>query len=185
MKLGREVQVSTGAPGRIRRLTVAVAVSSAARGAKPADIAQLQQLVSATVGADPARGDQVAVVARSFQPDLPEQTPFYEAAWFAPLVRAVTMLGAVLLVLLLAVRPLLKLLKPAPGAAARALIAGNENAAAVIAAPTVDPETGLADAELLSRKVGIAQRLAADKPDRAASALKAMLAQSDSGDGAA
>jgi len=130
-----------------------------------------------------ALGVQVAVVVRSFNPETPEKTPFYEAAWFAPLVRALTVLGAVLMVLLLAVRPLLKLLKSAPVApkseSAEAVEGppSAENVAAVMAAPTVDPETGRPDPEILSRKVGIAQRLAADKPDRAASALKQMLAQ--------
>jgi flagellar M-ring protein FliF len=180
-ELGREVQVSQAAPGKVKRLTVAVAVSSAVRGSKPADIAQLQQLVSAAVGANPARGDQVAIVFRSFQPGIPERTPFYEATWFAPLVRALTALGAILLVLLLAVRPLLKLLRPAAPpqsddtveAAAR----DAEKVATLIAAPAINPETGRADREALNRKVGIAQRLAADKPDRAASALRQMLAQ--------
>jgi flagellar M-ring protein FliF len=180
-ELGREVQVSNAAPGKIKRLTVAVAVSSAAKGgSKPADIAQIQQLVSAAVGANPARGDQVAVVVRSFDPGVAEKTPFYEAAWFAPLVRALTVLGAVLMVLLLAVRPLLKLLKPAPKPALLSDSTSGAAAtfsAAVMAAPTIDPDTGRADRDMLSRKVGIAQRLAADKPDRAASALKQMLAQ--------
>jgi flagellar M-ring protein FliF len=180
-ELGREVQVSQAAPGKVKRLTVAVAVSNAAKGSKPADVAELQQLVSAAVGADPGRGDQVAVVVRSFQPDVPEKTPFYEAAWFAPLLRALTVLGAVLLVLLLAVRPLLKLLRPPappePEDAADAAAREAEEVAALIAAPAIDPETGRADRETLTRKVGIAQRLAADQPDRAASALRQMLAQ--------
>jgi flagellar M-ring protein FliF len=71
-ELGREVAVTNRGPGQIKRLSVAVALSSKAMAkVKQADIDQIKALVSAAVGADPARGDQVAVVVRSFEPVTP------------------------------------------------------------------------------------------------------------------
>jgi flagellar M-ring protein FliF len=53
-ELGREVAVTNASPGKVRRLSVAVALSGAAMAkAKPGEIDQIKQLVSAAVGADP------------------------------------------------------------------------------------------------------------------------------------
>jgi flagellar M-ring protein FliF len=65
------VAVTNNNPGKIRRLTVAVALSADVLAkAKPQEIDQIKQLVSAAVGADPARGDQVAVAVRPFSPPM-------------------------------------------------------------------------------------------------------------------
>jgi len=118
-ELGREVAVTNAAPGKIKRLSVAVALSADIMAkAKPAEIEQIKQLVSAAVGANPARGDQVAVVVRKFQPDVIVVPAFWETPWFATVVRNVVALLAVLLTLLLGVRPLIKALKPDPAGAA-------------------------------------------------------------------
>lgn len=111
-ELGREVAVTNAAPGKIRRLSVAVALSSEAMAkAKPAEIEQIKQLVSAAVGANPARGDQVAVAIRSFQKAEIVEPKFWETPWFATLVRNGVALLAVLMTLLLGVRPLIKALR--------------------------------------------------------------------------
>jgi flagellar M-ring protein FliF len=118
--LGREVAVTNAAPGKIKRLSVAVALSAeSVAKAKPAEIDQIKQLISAAVGANPARGDQVAVVVRKFQPDMMVLPEFWETPWFATIVRNVVALMAVLLTLLLGVRPLIKALKREPDAAAK------------------------------------------------------------------
>jgi flagellar M-ring protein FliF len=123
-ELGREVAVTNNTPGKIRRLTVAVALSSAVLAkAKPAEIDQIKQLVSAAVGADPTRGDQVAVAVRAFNPADITPPKFYEQPWFAMAVRNGVALLAVLLTLLLGVRPLIKALRregPAAGGKERA-----------------------------------------------------------------
>ncbi len=117
-ELGREVAVSNRAPGKVRRLSVAVALSQEAMAkAKPQDIEQIKQLISAAVGADPARGDQVAVAVRAFKPAVEEPAPFWETPWFATILRQAVALIAVLLVLLLGVRPLIKALKRDPAKA--------------------------------------------------------------------
>ena len=121
------------------------------------------------------------MIVRGFEAPPPEALPFYEAPWFAMLARSGAALIAVLLVLLLGVRPLIKAFRPAPAPdpidEATATPGTVALDADVLAAPTLDPATGRADAELLRRKVGIAQRLAADKPDGAAAALRQMLAE--------
>lgn len=191
-ELGREVAVSNVAPGKIKRLLVAVAVSQEAMAkAKPADIEQIKQLVSAAVGADPTRGDQVAVAIRSFKPAVVEAPKFYETPWFATILRNAVALLAVLLVLLLGVRPLIKALKRDPAASKRSKAENDDEEApedgegAVSAPkplvakadlrPAQDASTGVVDTELLSRQVGIAQRLVKEKPDSAVAALRQML----------
>lgn len=177
-ELGREVAVANTAPGKLKRISVAVALK-AVKGGKAADADQIKQLVSAAVGADPARGDQVAVITRSFEA-LPEvEAPFYEAPWFATVLRNAVALIAVLLVLLLGVRPLIKALKREPGRAA-----GESGPDMVGALPAplpaeamMNPETGTVDAALLSQQVGLAQRIAAEKPQDAVVALRQMLNQ--------
>jgi flagellar M-ring protein FliF len=173
-ELGREVSVANGPPGKIKRLSVAVALSSAAmKKAKAADIDQIKQLVSAAVGADPARGDQVAVMVRAFDAPPVQALPFYEQAWFLTVVRYLAALIGVLLVLLLAVRPLIKALKREPGEAAVPTSEAEQVNAA--AAKMTDPVTGAVDAALLSRQVNLAQRLVAEQPDSAVQALREML----------
>lgn len=108
-ELGREVSVSNSGPGGVKRLSVAVAISAKAmKGAKPQDLKDLEALVSAAVGANAQRGDQVKVVTRSFEPIAEDALPFYETGWFAMVVRNGAAVLAVLLVLLLGVRPMVK-----------------------------------------------------------------------------
>lgn len=173
-ELGREVAVSNGAPGKIRRLSVAVALSSEAlKKTKQQDVEQLKQLISAAVGADPARGDQVAVVLRRFEAAPVEALPVWQQGWFMSLARIGAALLGVLLVLLLGVRPLIKALKrhPAPAGPATGEDAGDEDGAPAprrtLAAP-VDPA-------LLGQQVGLAQRIVAERPDDAVLALRELL----------
>jgi flagellar M-ring protein FliF len=181
-ELGREVAVANTMPGKVKRISVAVALSAKAmRNGKAADLDQIKQLVSAAVGADPQRGDQVAVIARTFEPLPDAKTPFYEAPWFAIIVRNVVALIAVLLVLLLGVRPLIKTLRRAStskdeGASPQAATA-EMIAAPLPAEAMMDPETGVVDAELLGQQVGLAQRIATERPEEAVVALRQMLNQ--------
>jgi flagellar M-ring protein FliF len=150
------------------------------KGGKPADMEQMKALVTAAVGANTQRGDQVTVMARNFEPVADQAAPFYEAPWFATVVRSVVALLAVLLVLMLGVRPLIKALRrdPAP-----------EGEGQLPALPGIGPISDGADASsgggqslagsidsaLLSQHVGLAQRLVAEKPDSAVVALRQML----------
>lgn len=119
-ELGREVAVSNTGPGKIKRLSVAVALSASAMAKfKQSDIDQIKQLVSAAVGADTSRGDQIAVVARAFDTTPVAKTPFYEAPWFAQALHYGGALIGLLMVLLLAVRPLINALKGGKPAGAK------------------------------------------------------------------
>ncbi len=172
-ELGREVAVSNSGPGRLKRLSVAVALSQAGmKKAKAADVEQIKQLVSAAVGANAERGDQVAVMVRPFEPVAVEAPAFYETGWFAMAVRSGVALLAVLLVLLLGVRPLIAALRR-KGEAAPAV----EAAPSELPAPDAPSEPG--ETDMLERQIGLAQRIAAEKPDEAAQALRAMLAKEE------
>lgn len=173
-ELGREVAVSNSSPGRIRRVSVAVALSAGAAKGR-GDIEQVRQLVSAAVGADPQRGDQVAVVARKFDAVAPDALPFWEQGWFAMVVRNGVALLAVLLVLLMGVRPIVKAIR-GERAAKEPKDDGAPANAAQLPAPDVAAPAGATEAELLGRQVGFAQRLVAEKPDSAVIALRQMLA---------
>lgn len=179
-ELGREVSVLNSAPGRIKQLSVAVALSAEAmKKSKASDVDKIKALVSAAVGADATRGDQVAVMVRSFQTIEMEQPQFYETAWFATLVRNGVALLGVLLVLLLGVRPLLRMLSRGSQRTSEAApaLAGPSNSDTAAPASGPDP----IDRSLLNRQVGAAQRLVEERPDRAVIALRQMLNQPQNG----
>lgn len=194
-ELGREVAVTTAGPGSLKKLSVAVAVSDEAlKAAAPMTAQQLQALVSAAVGANTQRGDTVQVVASKFEPADLEPPAFYEEPWFAMLVRYGTALIAVLLVLLLAVKPLIGRIRdkksPAAGSAPGAMgevSAAGEGAAdgrdpALLDAPGDDTDTALDD---LPRQVELVRQLAAQQPERAVEVLQRMLDAPDTPEPAA
>jgi len=118
-ELDREVAVTTSPSGRLTRISVAVAVDAAAMEAiAPATEEQLQALISAAVGADENRGDVVTVMASAFDEVVAEEVPFYESWWFDLALRYGGAFIALLLLIFLGVRPLLKRLKQ-PEAAAK------------------------------------------------------------------
>ena len=169
-ELGREVSVANTSPGKLKRISVAVAISQATmKKAKPADLEQIKALVSAAMGVDPARGDQIQVMVRAFEPVEDVSLAFYEAPWFAMVVRSVVALIAVLLVLLMGVRPLIRALRRSTDGPSAADEPG------VLAARKPPPAL---DAALLGRQVGLAQRIVEEKPDDALVALRALLGQS-------
>ncbi len=185
-ELGREVSVANSAPGRITRLSVAVALSKEAmKGTKPADLKQIEELVSAAVGASAERGDQVKVVARDFEPVIDEPLAFYETAWFATLVRQGGAIIALLLVLLLGVRPLLKALRREPDAGPEGETGTGAGAHADPGDPGAHSDPAAhhsgnpVDRALLNEKVGLAQRLVTQQPDSAVAALRQMLNEPD------
>lgn len=170
-ELGRQVSVANATPGRLKRLSVAVALSQEAmKKSRPADVDQIKALVAAAVGADPNRGDQVTVMVRPFEPVETAAMPFYEAPWFATVVRSVIALIAVLLVLLIGVRPLIRALRRDKGA--------EGEAAPAATAPAAVAAGGAVDATLLGRQVSLAQRIVEEKPDDALVALRQMLGTS-------
>ncbi|HEY6816329.1 MAG TPA: flagellar basal-body MS-ring/collar protein FliF [Croceibacterium sp.] len=175
-ELGREVAVSNTGPGGVKRLSVAVALSKdAMKGVSAQEMQKLEKLIGAAVGADPQRGDQVAVIVRPFQAAEIDAVPFWETPWFATILRNAVALLAVLLVLLLAVRPMLKALT-------RDRRADDDEEY-----DETDPDqprrnTTLAvigqdgpDRDRLAAQIELAQRIVREKPDDALLALRRML----------
>lgn len=171
-ELGREVSVANAAPGRVKRLSVAVAISQSAMvKARQADIDQIKALVSAAAGVDPQRGDQVQVMVRPFDKLEDDGVAFFDAPWFAMVVRSLVALIGVVLVLILGVRPLVAALRREPGEARAPESGGERLAPPDLAALASDPA-------LLGRQVGLAQRIVEEKPEDALVALRQMLGQS-------
>lgn len=179
-ELGREVAVANSAPGKLKRLSVAVAISGKALKNRNADVEQIKQLVSAAVGVNAARGDQVAVVARDFSPVDEAGLPFYETAWFASVLRNVGALLGLLLVLLLGVRPLIKALRR-PEAGDETAGENSDRADGEREAGGQPAFTRPIDPARLSQQVGLAQQLVADKPENAVAALRQMLGSGEAG----
>ncbi|MXP41569.1 flagellar M-ring protein FliF [Altererythrobacter soli] len=185
-ELGREVAVSNITPGSVKRLSVAVALNQdALKGAKAADFKKFERLVAAAVGANPERGDTVAVIVRPFQAAEIEAVPFWETAWFGTILRNVVALIAVLLVLFLAVRPIVKALTRRKSEAEEAgggeprMIAGRQ---ALVSAGQFSE---MPDRERLSAQIELAQRIVREQPDDALQALRRMLGEAQGNEGAA
>ena len=116
------------------------------------------------------------MLIRPFDKVETEGLPFYEASWFAMVIRSLVALIAVLLVIFMGVRPLIKALRRPPGAGpAQARLPSAAGAA------VTNPATGAVDAALLGRQIGLAQRIVAEKPDSAVLALRQMLGQPGAG----
>src|SRR5690606_13078956 len=176
-ELGREVAVSNSTPGSVKRLSVAVALSKEAmQGTSAAELTKIEELIGAAVGANPERGDQVAVMVRPFEPVVMEAPPFWETPWFATILRNVVALLAVLLVLLLGVRPLLK----AVTGRKKSQEEGDEEEGAEGAAQggrlsVMTPADPGIDRDRLAAQIELAQRIVREKPDDALLALRRML----------
>jgi flagellar M-ring protein FliF len=124
----------------------------------------------AAVGADLNRGDDVAVMVRKFDVIPIEEAPIYESAWFAMALRYGAALIAMILVLLLGIRPVVKALRRARTEADKDEEGGME--------PGGDTAKPYAiDAAVLGQQVTLAQRYVAEQPENALLALRQMLQQ--------
>lgn len=194
-ELGREVAVSSTRPGGVSRISVAVALSDEAlKAIEPATAQQVQQLVSAAVGANPQRGDVVTVVAGAFDPVEEVAVPFYETGWFAMALRYGGGLLALVLALVLGVRPIVSAIRGKQAAAveeaegdAAAMMDGADGEGGDFAQPGRSVGSGAPGTygtlampgganEELREQVELARRLAAEQPERAVAALRRMLA---------
>ena len=175
-ELDREVAVTSQRPGGLVKVSVAIAVGQRAlAAAAPLTQQQLQQLVGAAVGADEARGDRVEIVVGAFGAAEFEPVPFYEAGWFAQVLRYGTALIAVLLVLLLGVKPLLARLR-APGSTEPVRIAASASSEPELAREKLEAVAADPHSAQFPEKVELARQFVASQPDRAVEALQRMLA---------
>lgn len=170
-ELGRSVEVTSRSGGRVQRLTAAVAVRADALGpvaGRAKVLADIRALVEGAVGYDAARGDKIAVAARSFASTETVELPLWKepvvvesSKWLAVALVAVALLAFV-------IRPLVKRLKPAlsqpaalPAPDVQAADAGKPHAL-----NPVDYSSKLAEARLLAatdnaRATAVARRLLA------------------------
>lgn len=186
-ELGRSIAVTSRHGGQIRRLTAAVAIRAEALG-PPAGrarmLAEIQTLVEGAVGYDAARGDRIAVAARSFAPPASIEVPLWQepvvaesAKWLATALVAIALL-------LLVVRPLLKRLPLPARLPATPGLAGQMGPAGlpgISPAMLADYGAKLAEARLLAatdaaRATAVARRLLSEP----APALIATTTTSDS-----
>jgi flagellar M-ring protein FliF len=191
-ELGREVAVSSTRPGGVQRISVAVALSDEAlKAIEPATAQQVQQLVSAAVGAETQRGDVVTVVAGAFDPVEDVAVPFYETGWFAMALRYGGGLLALILALVLGVRPIVAAIRGRQGVAADTAEADPADEAGDVGDGFTQPGRAISLNGLpsfgtiampggandeLREQVELARRLAAEQPERAVAALRRMLA---------
>lgn len=188
-ELGREVSVTKDAIGTVKRLSVAVALDNGPDG-KPRsaqEIAALEALVKGAVGFDQARGDVVALSARSFAREEEVKAPWYEAEWVSPLVRNVSALLVALLVIFGIGRPLLKRRAAAQEAAAGQTAAegqkiGREISTEISRQATVNPDGSMpVTLDMISSTYDYAQRadlirnFVKQDPDRAALVVRDLL----------
>jgi flagellar M-ring protein FliF len=123
-ELDKTISHTRKAPGSLRRLSVAVVVDdkrvigsdgSVAKNAySPEDMEQIRSLVKEAVGFSEARGDSVNVINAAFQTalDVPEAPtgPLWEQPWFIDLMKQMLGVFAVLIIILLVIRPVIKAL---------------------------------------------------------------------------
>ncbi|MBU6166214.1 MAG: flagellar M-ring protein FliF [Alphaproteobacteria bacterium] len=103
-EIGKDVSVTRAAAPRVRRLSVAVLVDSAALGKgnarlRAAELATVQRLVRGAMGFDAARGDLVEVQMRAFAPEETGPAAWYEAPVVQDYGPWIAAGGAVLLLL--------------------------------------------------------------------------------------
>jgi flagellar M-ring protein FliF len=132
-QLDHQVSVTREPVGSIKRLTVAVAIKQGGAKLKPADQAQIENLIKGAVGFDQTRGDVVAVSVQKFAPvPEPESPPFYEAPWLTTAGKNIGMLVLAALLIFGIGKPLLAKRPTASGATtARRAQIGNEIAQAL------------------------------------------------------
>jgi flagellar M-ring protein FliF len=183
---GKEVSVTRAAPGKIKRLSVAVLLREPEKGRRTAlEIQQVTQLVQAAVGFDAARNDQVQVISKKFTgaSDAAEEGPaWYQAEWVPMVLRNATAIVIALLVLLLGVRPMAKaLMKKRDEAPAGARLAFANPAAAVAGAAPVGADGQPVSIDMLDNarnyedRVGLVRGFTRENPARAALAVRDMI----------
>lgn len=110
-EVGREISVTHSPQGKIRRVSVAVALNQGKKALTQADMTKIDSLVKGAIGFDATRGDQVAISQRPFVQIETTEPAFYDQAWFLPLVKQVGAIFAALLAFLFIGRPLIRAAK--------------------------------------------------------------------------
>lgn len=110
-EVGREISVTHSPQGKLRRVSVAVALNQGKKALTQADLTKIDSLVKGAIGFDAARGDLVAINQRPFVAVEDTAPPFYDQGWFLPLVKQVGAILAALLAFLFIGRPMIRAAK--------------------------------------------------------------------------
>lgn len=117
-EVGREISVTHSPQGKLRRVSVAVALNQGKKALTRADMTKIDNLVKGAIGFDATRGDLVAINQRPFVQVEDASPAFYDQGWFMPLIQQVGAILAALLAFLFIGRPMIRAAKER--AAARA-----------------------------------------------------------------
>lgn len=110
-EVGREISVTHSPQGKLRRVSVAVALNQGKKALTQADLTKIDNLVKGAVGYDATRGDLVAINQRPFAPVEDASPAFYDQGWFMPLVKQVGAILAALLAFFFIGRPMIRAAK--------------------------------------------------------------------------
>ncbi|MBB6426483.1 flagellar basal-body MS-ring/collar protein FliF [Sphingopyxis sp. JAI128] len=110
-EVGREISVTHSPQGKLRRVSVAVALNQGKKALTQADLTKIDNLVKGAIGYDATRGDLVAINQRPFAPVEDIAPAFYDQGWFLPLVKQVGAILAALLAFLFIGRPMIRAAK--------------------------------------------------------------------------
>jgi flagellar M-ring protein FliF len=174
--------VTRGAPGQVKRLSVAVLLREPDKGRRSAnEIGQINDLVKSAVGFDQSRNDNVTVISRKFATSGEGVTAakWYDNAWVPVLARNGTAILIALLVLFLGVRPIAKGLMKKRDDAAPALVGSRpiDAAAAGQGAEAGQPITldQLETTRGYDNRISAVRGFTRDNPARAALAVRDMI----------
>ncbi|KTE00163.1 flagellar M-ring protein FliF [Sphingopyxis sp. H038] len=110
-EVGREISVTHSPQGKLRRVSVAVALNQGKKALTQADLTKIDNLVKGAIGYDATRGDLVAINQRPFVQVEDTAPAFYDQGWFMPLVKQVGAILAALLAFLFIGRPMIRAAK--------------------------------------------------------------------------
>ena len=136
--VNRETTVTRNTPGRVERLSVAIVMDDGSlSGTAPPAIGEVEQLVSAALGLDEARGDTVAVTAVPFPAAADEEEPAApnDMVELASRIAAVVVLVVIAVILILMLRrrrkdvEVIDITRDAPAAVPAALVGADRTAA--------------------------------------------------------
>ncbi|MEE4384073.1 MAG: flagellar basal-body MS-ring/collar protein FliF [Pseudomonadales bacterium] len=196
-EIDKRIEYARSAPGRVRRLSVAVVVDQLPAAAAedpeagpqprtPEELARLEALIREAVGFDAARGDTISVTEAAFaRPEAPvveeAGVPLWEQPWLWSGLRQLLGATVVIVLLLTVLRPFLKSLATLPPQDVRASLQPVA-AGAPGAAPASLPAPG-APGQALPAPAGVsaeerlnqARSLATEDPRRVAQLTRAWM----------
>ena len=107
-EVGREISVTHSPQGKLRRVSVAVALNQGKKALTQADLTKIDNLVKGAIGYDATRGDLIAINQRPFVQVEDTSPAFYDQGWFMPLIKQVGAILAALLAFLFIGRPMIR-----------------------------------------------------------------------------